>query len=489
MNICLIFPNYKIRERFGDPTDPPLGIALIAAVLENQGYGVNIIDANAENLNISEIRDRLLKIKPDIVAISCNYSPLHNPTLNIAAMVKNQFNIPVVVGGNHATALAEYLISCSDDIDYIARGEGETVLPDLLEALQRRKDFNDVKGLTYKSGKTIISNEDATLIADLDKIPLPAYHLLPMEKYRRYNIIASRGCPFNCNYCASNVIFKRKARYRSPKRIVDEIELLYTNYGAKQFWFSDDTFTSNTQYLNSLLNEMRERNINIDWNCLTRVNSISKDLLENMKNAGCTYISYGVESGNQKMLSHMNKKISINDVENALNLTREVGIRMYLFFLAGYLDDTWNCIKDGYKLIIKTKPDGVSFAVVVPLPGTKMFDDLVSKNIINCSNIQWDYLFAKVPGNNYENYAAELASKWCNLDSDGLIKACEIGETLPLIIKYCDIPLNLDKNDVAGILELFTPDISSNVRSKNIFIDSVQMYIDLMNNEKSSLLI
>lgn len=437
--VCLIFPNYAIREKFGNPSDPPLGIALIAAVLEKQGYDVSIIDANAENLKLDDVCSRLMQVKPDIVAISCNYSPLHNPTLDIARMVKEEFDIPVIIGGNHATALAEYIISLGDNIDYIVRGEGEVILPDLLDALHNKKDLKDIKGLTYRNKALVISNEDAQLIDDLDTIPLPAYHLLKMNLYGRYNIIAGRGCPYNCSYCASNVIFRHIVRYRSAKHVVDEIELLLSNYGNKRFWFSDDTFTHNTKYVNELLDEMMRRNIKIDWSCVTRVNtmskelSISKKLLINMKKAGCKYISYGIESGNMEMLCKMNKRISLEDIDIALKITKEVGIDIYLFFLVGNFNENWDSIVDSYRLIMETKPTGASFAIVVPLPGTKMFKDLVDMKLIDIDTIQWDHLFAKVPGGNYESYAANLASRWCNLGPDELIMACKIGEILPLI--------------------------------------------------------
>lgn len=259
LKVVLIFPNYVIREEFGEPSDPPLGIGSIAAVLEEKGYAVAIIDANAENLTMDGIYSRLAELKPDVVGISCNYSPLHNPTLQIAAMIKSEFEIPIIVGGNHATALAEYMLDCSHDIDFIVRGEGEVILSDLLNALQNETKLTDVKGITYRETSSITSTPNAPLIANLDKLPMPAYHLLPMDKYNRYNIIASRGCPFNCSYCASKIIFKGRVRYRSPRLVVDEIEYLLQNYGNKHFWFSDDTFISNPKYTNSLLDELLRR--------------------------------------------------------------------------------------------------------------------------------------------------------------------------------------------------------------------------------------
>lgn len=436
MKIALIFPNYLLRKKFGETLDPPLGIASIAAVFEKKSYDVSIIDANAENLTIDEIHSRLIKLKPDVVGISCNYSPLHNPTLEIAAMVKSEFDTPVIVGGNHATAVAEYILSCSHDIDFIVRGEGEAVLPDLIEALLHKALLSHVKGITYREEDSIVSTHHAPLIANLDDLPIPAYHLLPMDKYSRYNIIASRGCPFNCSYCASNVIFKRKVRYRSPKLVVDEIEYLLQNYGKKHFWFSDDTFISNPKYTNSLLDELIKREIDITWSCLTRVDVVNKELLKKMKNSGCSYISYGIESGNQEMLNKMGKKITIDEILTTLKLTYEVGIEQYGFFIVGFPGESWETIMDSYRLIYQSKLNGAAFNILIPLPGTRLMNELIKTNLIKLDEINWDYLFARTSRETYESYSAELASRWTEVSSEELIEACKIGHYLPEIFRY-----------------------------------------------------
>ena len=203
--VTLIFPNYINREKFGDPSDPPLGIAYIAAVLRNEGYKVSIIDANAENLSDDNIIELLKQNDTKIVAISCNYSPLHNPTITLSERIKTEFNIPIIVGGNHATAMAEKILSSSYAIDYIVLGEGERTVLNLVKALENNTPLNQILGVAYRDEGKVCRTQDAPLIEDLDQIPDPAYDLLPMKKYNRYNIITSRGCPFKCTYCASNI--------------------------------------------------------------------------------------------------------------------------------------------------------------------------------------------------------------------------------------------------------------------------------------------
>ena len=436
MKIVLISPNYAIRERFGEPSDPPLGVATIAGVLEEKGYWVRVIDANAENLTADGVCSRLAKMKPDVVGISCNFSPLHHPTVKIAAMVKNKFGVPVIVGGNHSSALAEFMLEHCPDIDFVVRGEGEVILPDLLEALQKRLLLRRIKGLTFKEGRHIISNVDAPLVSSLDELPLPAYHLLPMVRYRRYNIIASRGCPYKCSYCASDVIFRRRVRCRNPRLVVKEIEYLFQHYGEKQVWFSDDTFITNPIYTHTLLDELMKSSHPIPWSCMTRVNKVTKGLLKKMKMAGCSYISYGIESGSQEVLNQIDKRITVDEILETLKVTHEVGIKQYGFFIVGFPGENWRRIMDTYRLIYQSPLDGTAFNIFIPLPGTKIMNELLRANVVRLDEIKWDHLFARTAKETYESYSAELASRWSEISGPELIEACNIGRRLPEIFAH-----------------------------------------------------
>lgn len=450
--VVLVVPNFLIREAFGDPAEPPLGVAYIAAVLEKEGYQVSIIDANAENLSIQEIEHRLLTEQSDLVGISCDFSPLHNPTLQIAAMVKNRLGVPVVVGGNHATAATQYMIRQADGtIDFIARGEGEAVLPPLIRALQHDADLVSVQGITYLYDGRVVSTPLAQFVHDLDRLPFPAYHLLPMDKYARHAIHSARGCPFNCSFCASHVIFGHRVRRFSAERVVDEMEYVLKRYGRKQFWFSDDTFTANQAYIDKLLDVLIARKLNVTWSCLTRVNLVSRDLLLKMREAGCAYISYGVESGDEAMLRAMGKGITLDRVRETLTMTMQCGLRVYAFFLVGNPGETWNSIRNSYRLIKQVKPDGASFAVVIPLPGTQLWDKMVNRGFIGYDIMQWDYLFAKLPGGRYKDYAAQVAAQWCDLTANELMRACIIGEHLPRVGNLLEANRNLC--EIGGVLD------------------------------------
>lgn len=436
MRVVLIAPNYLIRDRFGAPSDPPIGLASVAAVAEAAGHTVHIVDANAEDLTTAQTVSKAAAPRPDVVGISCSYSPLHNPTLQLAEGIKGELAVPVVVGGNHATALHAYIMERSPHIDFVVRGEGERVVPRLLDAIAAGASPKDVPGITFRGDGKTVSTPDAELIEDLDSLPRPAYHLLPMDRYARHSIMTARGCPFDCSYCASNVVFGRRVRWRSPGSVTDEIEYLAQQYGDKRFWFCDDTFASSTKRAFDLIEELRQRDLGITWSCLTRANVITRALLDAMKASGCDYVSYGVESGNPGILERMGKRVDVEDILRSLALTREAGIRCYGFFIVGYPGETWDTVMDSYGLIWRSQLDGAAFNILIPLPGTRLMDELIGKGVVALSDIEWDYMFARTPGETYELHAAELASRWCELSAEELVEACQIGHRLTSIFGH-----------------------------------------------------
>ncbi|MBI1879670.1 MAG: cobalamin B12-binding domain-containing protein, partial [Chloroflexi bacterium] len=232
--VALVIPNFLLREEFGEISDPPIGVASIGGYLERHGHDVLVIDGMGENIQNPEILQRLADFKPQYVGVSCNYCTLHNSTLQLAQMLKERFgrSIFIFVGGNHATSLnGPLLLQSNGNIDCVARSEGETVTLALVEALEAREPLAKIPGISFVENGGLIHNPAVPLLPDLDELGMPAYHLLPMDCYRRYNIVSMRGCPYSCNFCASTAIFTRKVRYRSPANVVAEIEYLLSTYG------------------------------------------------------------------------------------------------------------------------------------------------------------------------------------------------------------------------------------------------------------------
>ncbi len=432
VHVVLIMPNVSSEVELNVRKDPPMGILYIAAVLKDHGYKVTVIDAFAENLTIAETVERANAVGPDAVGISCNYSPLHNVTIDLAAAFRKVNTHAVIfTGGNHATATAEYLLnSAAGNIDAVCLGQGERSVLNFLEKVAEKKKFNEIDGIAYLDQHIYHENPRMPLVKHLDDVPFPAYDLVDMKLYDRYNIIAARGCPYQCTYCASNIIVT-KVSYRSAKNIIDEVELLMTQYGDKLFWFSDDTFTANIKFSNQLMDEIEFRGIKFRWSCLTRVNNTSEDLLKRMKRNGCEYISYGVESGNVEILSKMNKHITLDEIKSTIMMTKSVGLKVYAFFLIGYPGETRKSVEDSFELIREIKPDGVSYAVVIPLPGTPMWRELDRMGLIHLNTIKWDFLFAKTgKSSETERYSAEIASTWCQMTADEIIELYEQGNNL-----------------------------------------------------------
>lgn len=432
--ITLIMPNFNWRVSTDVKKDPPMGILYIASCLESMGYDVGVIDAHAEELTIDDVISKIRQKSPHVVGISCNYAPLHNITMELCEKIKAENkNIVTVIGGNHASASYQNLLEKCRSIDFVILGQGEYIFSSLIRALNSPPNegqyISNVKGIAYVSDGNILRTHGAPIIDNLDELPMPAYHLVDMSKYDRYNIITSRGCPYQCNYCASNVITRHHFRQRTPKYVVNEIKHVIGKYGNKPVWFSDDTFTANKSFVIDLMGRIIDSGIGVEWSCLTRVNTTTKEILNKMKQAGCKYISYGVESGNEEMLKLMNKKITIHNVEQVLGDTKDVGIDMYLFFIVGYPGDTKEMAEDGIKLIERLCPTGVGYNIFIPLPGTPAWKDLESKGLVGYDIIEWDKLFMRTAWSEYVDYSAKLASTWCDMTPEEIIDICQRGES------------------------------------------------------------
>lgn len=432
--IALIIPNIKMNAEFGEVSDPPIGLASIGGSLAKQGHDVIIIDGMAENLNEKEILFRIADFRPSYIGIGCNYCTLHNPTLSLAKLLKEVYGraVFIFVGGNHATSLCkELLMQSQGDIDCIARGEGETVTRDIVEALENGASLGRILGITYTENGVVFENASRPLIANLDELGMPAYHLLPMDRYRRYNIVSSRGCPYSCDYCASTAIFTRKVRYRSPAAIIAEMEYLFKTYGDRHFWFSDDTFIVNQAHTREVLHSIISHDIPFKWSCLTTINSVKADLIELIMRAGCKYISFGVETGNQKMLSKIGKTVSYDEIVKTSLLCRTSGMPHYGFFIFGFPGESWETIYDSYKLIHESAFDGGGMNILIPLPGTKLWKYLYEeKKYFTFEDMKWDELFARLSTEEYISFSAQLASKWCDLTGSELVEACKIGQRM-----------------------------------------------------------
>ncbi len=369
MKVLLIYP-YAIEERVFYKEDiqvPLMGIYYIASVLIENGYEVEIINLYEEK-DKSYIEKILREKDPDVIGFSVLNANRWG-AIEIAEIAKGiNPDVKIIFGGPGATFLYEHLLNHFDFIDYIVIGEGEYTVLELLKTLgSNNKDVSQVKGIAYRDGKSIIRTNDRPFISDLDSLPIPA-------KYFKYmHVSSSRGCPWNCIFCGSPKFWKRKLRFRSPKNFVDEIELLYKK-GARFFYFSDDNLTIDKKRIIEICKQIIERELDISWNAISRVNYVDEEILYWMRMAGCIQISYGVESGSEIIRKILNKPLKWEDIKRAFYLTKRYGILPRAYFIYGSPGESWDTINETIRLINEIKPLSCLFYILDIFPGTELYE-------------------------------------------------------------------------------------------------------------------
>jgi len=380
MKILLALP------RFRPNTNPPLGLAYIAACLEKENFEVEILDPTFESLEYAE--NRLKKTDYDMLGVSC-YTMNYNKGLRFAGIAKRMNpNCVIVFGGVHPTILADEVIS-EKFVDIVCVGEGEETMVELSIAIKKGQPLSNIRGIIYRENGKIVRNPPRPLRVNLDDIPFPCRELLPIRKYLNAQIgraawaveqpatsvLATRGCPFRCTFCSSHLIFGRKVRCRSASNVIDEIEELIVRYGIRGLSFVDDTFTVKRDLVSEICREIKDRKLKIEWSCNGRPDTVTKDMLKQMKEAGCVVIAYGVESGNQKILDNILKKgITLEQVEKVFQLTSEVGIKSDAYFMLGTPGEDINDMEDTINFARKIRADAVNFSLTVPMPKTELFE-------------------------------------------------------------------------------------------------------------------
>lgn len=360
----------------------PIYLAYIISILEKSGIDVEFIDAIVEELSISKFVESVEKIKPDIAIIECS-TPSIDYDLTTAKELKEKMeDLFIVLIGSHPTVFHREILRENKCVDAICRGEFDLTVRDIVLSLSNGEDLRKVRGISYRDGKEIRVNEDRPLIQDLDQLPFPARHIVKNENYRAaiYTgknptaLVSSRGCPYGCIYCLwPRTLYGRKFRSRSPENVVDEIEEVVKKYGVDEIYFDDDCLTLGKKRMMDICRLIIERDLDVKWICQCRVDTVDRELLKEMKKAGCHYILFGVESGSQKMLDYMKKGITLDKVREAFKLCKELGIKTQAFFLIGLPGENHETIKETMKFAKEIEPASAQFAVVIPHPGTELY--------------------------------------------------------------------------------------------------------------------
>lgn len=364
----------------------PIYLAYMVAVLEEAGVEVGFIDGVMEEMSIADFSRAVSSIRPDLVVIECS-TPSIDYDLETARAVKDSVDgTSVALIGSHATFFHEEILSDNPAVDAICRGEAEMTVKELALSLSSGDDLRQVKSLSYREGEEVRVNPVRPLIQDLDSLPFPARHIVRHDGYRAaiYSgdcptaMVSSRGCPHYCIYCLwPETLYGHKFRARSAANVVDEMEHVVRDYGVDEIYFDDDCLTLSKKRVLEMCRLLLKRDVGVKWIVQSRVDTVDREVLTAMKEAGCHYILFGVESGSPRMLEIMKKRISLERVRQAFEDCRELGIRTQAFFLFGVPGETQETVEETIEFAKEIGADSTQFAIVVPHPGTELYETCV----------------------------------------------------------------------------------------------------------------
>lgn len=431
MDILLIDPPYKALKGIGSEYGYSINVVSLAAYLRESGLDTAVITGNLlldlpvqqsmtfdvkkyaqgqkeyENILGDEnhfIWRKIIKYiqhyNPIAVGISC-LTPAKDLVDKIALLVKKvNRNIKVIVGGHHPTFCPNETLQNSN-IDYVVRGEGEIPLLHLVKELKSGSlDLSSALSITYKDNGRVVSNPDGGMIQNLDLLPFPARDLVidcDFGRYKSHYLGTARGCPYTCSFCSDRRLWHRTVRRRSIENVIEEIKYLISTYDIDFIDFVDGTFTYDIDYVRKFCNSLMQEKINVKWRCTARYNNINEEVLDLMKKANCAGLYFGLESGSERILKSINKRITIQDIVRASELVSKSGILSVTAIMLGLPQEEKQDIECTLQLMKKIKTDIFDINCYVPLPGTELYDNMSDEDR---KNINW----RKIGFKSYDNY-------------------------------------------------------------------------------------
>jgi anaerobic magnesium-protoporphyrin IX monomethyl ester cyclase len=383
MKVLLLFP-----PTIHHNSSPPLSLLYLGAVLSGTWHKVTLIDAAAcyKPRSIPELLANIEKSKPHIIGITTNVIFIR-AIYEFIAELRKSYKGKIILGGPHASLFPEEALNSG--ADFVVVGEGEKTFKDVVEGLDSFGDLTKIPGIVLKDDRgEVIKTAPRDLLEQLDELPFPSFDLADASGYPSWqswggfvSLLTSRGCPYSCTYC-SRLIFGRKFRARSPENVLAEIEQRKQKWGVENIDFVDDAFSINKDRINILCDEIINRKIKFSFKCATRADFLTKEMVEKMKEAGCIAVSMGVESGNEATLKRIKKSISLDTISTALSWLNKSGIKATLNFMLGF---PWEKAEDIYKTrdfmisVSKMVDHFQDFGLLVPIPGTEIYDEFKSE--------------------------------------------------------------------------------------------------------------
>ena len=353
---------------------PPLGMTSIAALLRENIIPVTILDPIPDGYSFERALEYARGFDVIIITLAASNA---QGSYRFFSHLNDKVRIFM---GTHATALTEYILE-KGYCDIIVRGEPEYTT---LETVRNLSNLKDVLGISYRAEGRVVKNAARPLIENLDELPFPARDLVDNSKYRIVSfpgepvamVLTSRGCPFDCTFCATHLFYQRKRNVRSVENVVAEIEEIVRKFRINHIFLIDDTFTIGEKRVIALCELLQERKLDIEWICLGRVDTVTEPMLNAMHKAGCKEIIYGIESASPAVLATTRKNITLEQMHNAVKITKDLGIRVSLFFMFGNPGDTLESIRATSRLARKLNPNFASFNIATPDPGTPIFEEM-----------------------------------------------------------------------------------------------------------------
>jgi anaerobic magnesium-protoporphyrin IX monomethyl ester cyclase len=387
MKVLLVNPPYPFEE---SPA-PPLGIISLAAYLEKQGMDVRVEDYIIQPYSRERVRAVLNDYRPDVVgstAVTMNVKK----GLRILQDYKEEApGVVTVMGGPHVSFDADDILIKNGYVDYVVRGEGEITFTEMLRALDSGSPVDGIAGVSCRRGGAVHHAEDRPLIEDINILPYPARHLVPLSKYRALSfpisMVTSRGCPYKCIFCVGAKMVGRKVRYFDVDRVVDEFEVL-SKLGFAQINIADDFFTANRSRCMKICDEIIRRGIHHRWGAFARVDSVTEELLVRLKESGCYMLCFGIESGDQEILDRIKKRTTLEKCRRASELCHKVGVEPMMSFILGLPGETPESVEKTLEFG-KSLSKNYGFHVLSPFPGTEVREKAAEYGITILTD-DWD---------------------------------------------------------------------------------------------------
>lgn len=414
---------------------PPLGILYVSGYLDMHGYDHSVFDTTFSSQE--KLRNYLLEERPDYVAFYVNLMTKLN-VLNLIKYISNQPELShtkVILGGPDVRYNAESLLQ--NGADFLVIGEGEESFLELIQTLEKgpEGDLKSIDGIAYLDAEgRFQQNSERTKIKAINELPVPNRNKIDLHKYLKVwkdyhgqsalSVSTMRGCPYTCKWC-SRAVYGLSYRRRSPEKVVDELAELHATYSPDTIWFVDDVFTVSHKWLTLFRDELKKRNLNISYECITRADRMSPEVIDLLKESGCFRVWIGAESGSQKVIDLMDRRVDVNMVRDMIRLSRSKGIQAGTFIMVGYPGETEEDIEETIHHLKSSNPDQFTITVAYPIRGTELFQEVEGLQVADLpweSTTDRDIDFQRTYPRPYYDYAVRRVTNEVNFHKQRLAK-------------------------------------------------------------------